>query len=157
MAALKVGDRIYTVETAEKRGYIYSLSSSEDLRPRYIGQTVSPHARHASHVTEAKSQGLNFNVSDKTKWARSVLDAGHEVVMEILAVCDYVDLDREERRAILAHRAAAFDILNASTPPDADKAGDGRPAPKAVRVSRKQMASDGYRRSLFAMSEVMTQ
>jgi hypothetical protein len=59
--------------------HIYALCSSEDRRPRYVGQSVDPIVRLAQHCAPTAAPRVR-------RWATAVRDNGFAVVSETLCI-----------------------------------------------------------------------
>lgn len=71
---------------------IYQLS--DDLGPRYVGQTISdPKKRRNDHVSDA----LNRAKTHKDNWIRSVIARGGTISVEVLESGDWTRDERDER------------------------------------------------------------
>jgi len=90
-----------------KRCALYTLSSSEDGRVRYIGQTTGTLKRRlAAHLCYARK----IRRSAVQRWIVSVLERGHQIEISLLA--ENVEWHEAEIAAIADFRARGFSLLN---------------------------------------------
>lgn len=92
---------------------VYGLASSEDRKIRYVGQTVSALPKRLREHTRRELRYTNY----KANWVRSVLAAGHHVIIfpiEIDAV-----LNEAEMRLIAWYRKNGARLVNST------RGGDG--------------------------------
>lgn len=86
---------------------VYSLSSSKDGVIRYIGQTTGRLDRRLiHHHYDAKK----LSTIHKSNWIRSVINAGHEVVISALE--ENAEWGTAERKWIAHYRSLGVDLVN---------------------------------------------
>lgn len=89
-----------------KQLIVYSLSSSRDGKPRYVGDTDSPKERFRIHVSDAKSKDTNL-----AKWFAAELSDGFKIDMNTLQDGN-VTRPKSEKLWIRKLRAEGADLFN---------------------------------------------
>jgi len=88
---------------------IYALSSSSDHRPRYVGASTDPDSRLNGHLWCAKNKK---NTTPVSLWIADELEAGNEILIQVLEVVPADRADETEGEWIDAYRAVQGDMLN---------------------------------------------
>lgn len=92
--------------------YVYTLSSTEDKRVRYVGITSDPLRRLSHHTSKSY-----FNNTHKSNWINKELKAGNQIIMTI--VDSYDDLENalsKEEMLIVKYNDLTNHILLPTTP-----------------------------------------
>jgi len=68
---------VWETQPIKNAVYIYTLSSSKDHIPRYVGSTITPLVRLKNHM-KSKENGYKAN------WVNSIFNNNHELIMTVI-------------------------------------------------------------------------
>ena len=98
----------HETNTIDKKCKVYGLSSSEDGRIRYIGQTTQTLRRRlAQHLADAKRKQSHIHCY---RWIRKTISAGEKIQIHLIESDCVVDLD--ETKWIEIYRRLCPDLTN---------------------------------------------
>ncbi|MDQ3816857.1 MAG: GIY-YIG nuclease family protein [Thermoproteota archaeon] len=87
----------YPCVPSKRGGFIYALVDPRDGRFRYVGKTIDPQARYASHLQDAKKYLYS---KSKTDWINELVERGYRPVMLGLATLSIEQLPESEQQFI---------------------------------------------------------
>lgn len=120
--------------------YIYDLSDPRTGHVRYVGKSVSPRDRLATHIREAR----RGDVLHSRRWIDGLLQQGLRPVLGILEETDTVKVDECERFWIATLASLGCDLTN-RTPGGEGQPPGYKPSPEAIEKIRK--ATTGKKRT----------
>jgi hypothetical protein len=125
----------------DKIGYIYALVDPVTDMVRYIGQSIRPNERLASHIWYAKNKRRRWN----EYWMFSVIKKGYIPIMEILHECKIDDLNFWEEHYIFLYKSWGFRLTNLSLFPSKSGVSYNKKPNVSASLKRKYREDNAYK------------